>query len=99
MTYICGLGFSNMTRYCMFLQALLRGPGTNGSGFLVSYCWLLRYRGRPPKASGTDPLVALLLQVATVALCQALGMPEYSKCMPYYRITAQRASKVLSSVS
>jgi len=30
---------------------------------------------------------------------QGLGTPEYSKCMPYHRITAQQASKVLSSVS
>jgi len=32
-----------------------------------------------------------------VVLYQALGTPEYSKSMPYHRITAQRASKVLSS--
>ena len=59
---VCGLSFSNYgnvpTRYCTFLWVL---PWTNGSGFLVSYCCLLWYRGGPPEASGTDPLVVLLL--------------------------------------
>jgi len=45
----------------MFLRVLLRSPQTNGSSFLVSYCWLLRYRGGPPEVSGMDPLVVLLL--------------------------------------
>ena len=64
---ICGLGFSNygnvptyvIGRSCEYYWEVheLR----NGSGFLVSYCWLLWYHGGPPEASGTDPLVVLLL--------------------------------------
>ena len=47
--------------YCTFLRVLLRSPQTNGSGLHVSYCWLLRYCGGPSEASGTDPLIVLLL--------------------------------------
>jgi len=47
--------------YCTFLRVLLGSPQTNGSGFLTSYCWLLRYRGGPLEVSGTDPLAVLLL--------------------------------------
>jgi len=47
-------------RDCLSM-VLLRSPRTNGSGFLVSYCWLLWYRGGPPEVSGTDPLIVLLL--------------------------------------
>jgi len=43
------------------LASTMRSPRTNGSCFLVSYCWLLRYRGGPPEASGMDPLIVLLL--------------------------------------
>ena len=62
---VCGLGFSNYgnvpTHINASLWVLPRSPQTNGSGFLVSYCWLLRYRGGPPEASDMDPLVVLLL--------------------------------------
>ena len=44
----------------------------NSSGFLVSYCWLLLYRGGPLEVSGTDLLVVLLLQVATVTNTECL---------------------------
>jgi len=65
MTYVCGLGFSNYGNIALTLynnlHVLPEKSTTNSSGFLVSYCWLLRYRGGPPEASGTDPLVVLLL--------------------------------------
>jgi len=87
--------------YCKFSWLLLRSPQTSGSGFLASYYWLLRYRGGPLEASGTDLLVVLLLYIGTCTVAsQALGTPdsEYSKvhckCTLYHRITAQRVSKV-----
>jgi len=48
---------------------------------------------------GMGPRTLLHVLASTPGGLQALGTPEYSKCMPYHRITAQRASKVLSSVS
>ena len=61
MMYVDSVSVTMAMSPCTFLRVLLRSPQTNGSGFLVSYCWLLRYRGGPQEASGTDPLVVVLL--------------------------------------
>jgi len=59
MTYVDSVSVIMATCPCTFLQVLLRSPRTNGSSFLVSYCWLVRYRGGPPDASGTDHAVKI----------------------------------------
>jgi len=66
---VCGLGFSKYGNVPTHVIARFCGTGrdyiiygtTKGSGYLVSYCWLLRYRGGPPEASGMDPFVVQLL--------------------------------------
>ena len=60
---VCGLDFSNYANVPTLLHILASTTekSTNGSGFLVSYCWLLQHHGGPLEVSDMDPLVVLLL--------------------------------------
>ena len=46
------------------------------SEFLVSYCWLLLYRGGPLEASGMDLLTVVVGTGSYSDRYRALGMPE-----------------------
>ena len=53
----------------MFLRVLLRSPRTNGSGILVSYCWLLWHRGGLPEVSGTHLEFKIFLSLPQIPYC------------------------------